>query len=87
MLNADNRLDGGTLVLIVDDGWTAAKNWASGRPRSAICWTRRNAGTDPVLLSPRRPADQVTKDRNSPSWRRTAAREVFAGHDAEALGD
>ena len=58
VLNADKRLDGeGAIVLIVDDGWTAAKTGRSGKRRLAICWTKRNAQTDPLLLSPPRPVD------------------------------
>ena len=62
MLNADNRLDGeGTLVLIVDDGWTAAKNWAQRQATFSNLLDQAERGNRSVAVvttAPRRSGDK-----------------------------
>ncbi len=70
VLNADNRLDGeGTLVLIVDDGWTAAKNWAQpdrGGPTFTLLNAISKSFCESGVAPSRAPNCEPKRARHSP---------------------
>ena len=78
MLNADNRLDGeGTLVLIVDDGWTAAKNWAQRQATFSNLLDQAERGNRSVAVVTTAPRGSGDKRPQQSVMAPAAAREVL----------
>jgi len=78
VFHADNRLEGqGTLVLVVDDGWTVAKNWTKRQTTVGNLLDQAERANRPVAVvttAPRGPGDKRAQDSLMTA---EAAREVL----------